>query len=62
MKSICFVCHGSICRSPAAMVIMQNKLDLLGKSADFTVFSRALTTEEIGNDIYLPMVICNHHS
>ena len=49
MKKIIFVCHGNICRSPAAEYIMK-KL-----SSDFIVISRATSYEEIGNDIYPPM-------
>ena len=49
MSKIIFVCHGSICRSPAAEMIFK----MLSK--DHEVVSRALTFEEIGNDIYPPM-------
>lgn len=49
MKNIIFVCHGSICRSPAAEYIMKNLTN------DFDVISRATSYEEIGNDIYPPM-------
>ena len=46
---IIFVCHGSICRSPAAEMIFK----MLCK--DHEVISRALSYEEIGKDIYPPM-------
>ena len=46
---ILFVCHGSICRSPAAKMIFKSLTN------EHEVISRALTTEEIGNDIYPPM-------
>lgn len=46
---ILFVCHGSICRSPAAEMIFKFL------NSEHEVFSRALTHEEIGNDIYPPM-------
>ena len=49
MSKIIFVCHGSICRSPTAEMIFK----MLSKDHD--VISRALTFEEIGNDIYPPM-------
>ena len=49
MSKIIFVCHGSICRSPAAEMIFQ----MLNKEHE--VISRALTFEEIGNDIYPPI-------
>ena len=46
---ILFVCHGCICRSPAAEMIFKQLCN------EHEVFSRALTHEEIGNDIYPPM-------
>lgn len=46
---IIFVCHGSICRSPAAEMIFKMLSD------KHEVISRALSHEEIGNDIYPPM-------
>ena len=46
MKSILFVCHGNICRSPMAEYILKS-LD-----NNLKVESRATSTEEIGNDIY----------
>lgn len=46
---IIFVCHGSICRSPAAEYIFKML------SSEHEVISRALSHEEIGNDIYPPM-------
>ena len=47
--NIIFVCHGSICRSPAAEFIFKNLCD------KHHVISRAISHEEIGNDIYPPM-------
>ena len=55
MKTIIFVCHGNICRSPAAANIMTNLLLTQSSVGDFFVISRATSTEEIGNDIYPPM-------
>ena len=49
MKKIIFVCHGSICRSPAAEFIAKSL------SSDYEFASRAVSYEEIGNDIYPPM-------
>ena len=46
---IIFVCHGSICRSPAAEMIFKQL------NNEHEVISRALTFEEIGHDIYPPM-------
>ena len=56
MKKIIFVCHGNICRSVAAEFIMKNLTD------KFVIFSRAVSREEIGNDIYPPMkkTLLNH--
>lgn len=51
MKKIVFVCHGSICRSPAAEFIMKS----LVSNMDFDITSRAVSYEEINNDIYPPM-------
>ena len=49
MKTIIFVCHGSICRSPACEYIAKSL------SQDYRFISRAISFEEIGNDIYPPM-------
>ena len=49
MKKIIFVCHGNICRSPAAEYIMKRLTN------DYIIESRATSYEEIGNDIYPPM-------
>ena len=46
MKSVLFVCHGNICRSPMAEYILKSLDDSI------KVESRATSTEEIGNDIY----------
>ena len=55
MKTIIFICHGNICRSPAAEWIMKHLLQAYNLEEDFFVFSRATSLEEIGNDIYPPM-------
>ena len=55
MKTIIFVCHGNICRSPAAEYIFKKKIKELNREDEFNVFSRALSYEEIGHDIYPPM-------
>ena len=49
IKSILFVCHGNICRSPMAEFIFKSLTD------KYIVESRATSTEEIGNDIYPPV-------
>ena len=55
MKTIIFLCHGNICRSPAAEWIMKYLLQRYSLEGDFFVLSRATSLEEIGNDIYPPM-------
>ena len=55
MKTIIFVCHGNICRSPAAEWILKHLLLKYKLEEDFFVISRATSLEEIGNDIYPPM-------
>ncbi len=54
MKSILFVCHGNICRSPMAEFIMKALLKEAGLSASFHVASCATSREEIGNPVYPP--------
>ncbi len=58
MKKIIFVCHGSICRSPAAEMIFRKRIKELGIENGYIVSSLALSNEEIGNDIYPPMKRC----
>ncbi len=55
MKKIIFVCHGSICRSPAAEFIFKDEIKRRGLENEFSVTSLALSNEEIGNDVYPPM-------
>ncbi len=55
MKKILFVCHGNICRSPAAEFIAKKYLNEIGRDSEFSVSSCAVSLEEIGNDIYPPM-------
>ena len=52
---IIFVCHGNICRSPAAEYIFKELAKEKGVESLFNVCSRATSREEIGNDIYPPM-------
>lgn len=54
MTKILFICHGNICRSPMAEFIMKHLVSQAGRSADFEIASAAVSTEEIGNDIYPP--------
>lgn len=55
MKTIIFVCHGNICRSPAAEWVFKHLMNKYHLDDRFFVYSRATSTEEIGNDIYPPM-------
>ena len=55
MKTIIFVCHGSICRSPAAAFIAKQYLKEIGREGEFDIQIRATSSEEIGNDVYPPM-------
>ena len=52
MKVVIFVCHGSICRSPAAAFIARQYLKELGRESEFDIQVRATSSEEIGNDVY----------
>ena len=55
VKSIMFVCHGNICRSPMAECVMRDMLDK-GEIYDVEVASSATSREEIGNGIYPPAI------
>ena len=61
MVKVLFVCHGNICRSVAAEMIMLHILEQ-NKLSGIFVASAAVSSEEIGNDIYPPMkrVLMNH--
>ena len=54
MTKILFICHGNICRSPMAEFIMKHLVAQAGRASDFEIASAAVSTEEIGNDIYPP--------
>ena len=51
---ILFVCHGNICRSAAAEMVLKQMAREAGRK-DLLIASAAATREEIGNDIYPPM-------
>ena len=55
MTKILFICHGNICRSPAAEMIARKLARDAGLEDRFVFSSAAATAEEIGNDIYPPM-------
>ena len=58
-KCITFVCHGNICRSPAAELIFKKIVSDNGKEDLFDISSGAATDEEIingkGAPVYPPM-------
>ena len=51
---ILFICHGNICRSVAAEMVLKQMAKEQGRK-DLFIASAAATREEIGNDIYPPM-------
>ena len=55
MIKILFVCHGNICRSAAAEMVMRQMLEETPGLPDVAAASAAATREEIGNDVYPPM-------
>ncbi len=55
MIRILFVCHGNICRSAAAEMVMRHMIAEAGLEDRVSADSAAATAEEIGNDIYPPM-------
>lgn len=58
MLRILFVCHGNICRSVMAEMIMKHLVRQAGREGEFVIDSCATSTEEIGNDIYPPAKRC----
>ena len=58
MKKILFVCHGNICRSVMAEMVMRHLVVQAGREDEFVIDSCATSREEIGNDIYPPAKRC----
>lgn len=58
MKKILFVCHGNICRSVMAEMVMRYLVAEAGREDEFVIDSCATSREEIGNDIYPPAKRC----
>ena len=54
MKRILFVCHGNICRSPMAEMIMKELVRRRHLENCFEIASCATSTEEFGNPVYPP--------
>ena len=55
MKSILFICHGNICRSPMAEFVMKDLVKKAGLASQFHIESAATSREEIGNPVYPPV-------
>lgn len=55
MIKVLMVCHGNICRSAAAAVVLNQLAREAGLEGVLRAESAAATREEIGNDIYPPM-------
>ena len=50
MVKILFICHGNICRSAAAEMVLKQMAREAGRK-DLRIASAAATREEIGNDV-----------
>ena len=55
MIRVLFVCHGNICRSAAAEMVMRKLVRDRKMEDRFEIASAATSREEIGNDVYPPM-------
>ena len=54
MIKVLFICHGNICRSPKAELVMKDLVRKAGRAEEFSIASAATSTEEIGNPVYPP--------
>jgi len=54
MTKILFICHGNICRSVMAEMVMKELCRQAGVADQYEIASAAVSREEIGNDIYPP--------
>ena len=54
MTKILFICHGNICRSPMAELVMKDLAAKAGKRGAFEIASAAVSREELGNPVYPP--------
>lgn len=52
MTKILFICHGNICRSPMAEMVMKYMVKKAGKEKDFFIESAATDYDEIGNGMH----------
>ena len=52
MIKILFVCHGNICRSPMAEMVLKHMTRSRGIAAQFHINSAATSREEIGNGVH----------
>ena len=53
MKKVLFICHGNICRSPMAEMVLKHLVRERGLSG-YVIDSAAVSREEIGNPVYPP--------
>ena len=52
MHKILFICHGNICRSPMAEMVMKHLVKKAGRESEFYIDSAATDYDEIGNGMH----------